>query len=93
MSKSDKEDNEGQALAILSPDYYQLSRYTDELLNILAWAYQFDDKPHRLFSAISRAARVAGDANIIPEDEAEEIIRLMDLAYERVGQFPSLWRE
>lgn len=53
----------------------------DAVRSILGAAYKFDDKPHQLFSAIRKAAE-----EYAQEDEKAEIIRLMDLMYDRIGE-------
>ena len=54
--------------------------YIHHLHIILEAAYKFDDKPHHLYSAIGAAAAL--------HDQASEIRRLMNEAYDRKGLSP-----
>jgi hypothetical protein len=48
--------------------------HTDALQDILYTAWKFDDKPHQLYLAIARAARMFSK----DDDTRDEIVRLMD---------------
>jgi hypothetical protein len=59
----------------------------DAISDVLEAAYQFDNKPHLLFSTIIRLSRTYGSS----PSYHREVECLMTLAYERIASHPEVW--